>query len=576
MSEPRIWQSTQSLPDYPSNLAIMLNLNINRFPTQPLYQEVRNGEYVQLTWQAFRHDVTRIQDSLVSRGLGKGDRVAILSPNRMEMLETELAIMSLGAVAVPLFAGYPADQANALVEFSEPKFVVVADTNQFLKVKSSDAYECIIHFDALSCPTRGNTVQLSQMVDSSSVDGPITGVDTESDDVCLMMYTSGTMGKPKLVQLTHRNILSQQAAMRVLWKLEHTDRFLSYLPWHHSFGGIYEKYAALYNGAMLSLDPGYGKDCDKLLENWKRVRPTVFFSVPRIYQQIVTRVLQDPQWEQEIFHSELRFIFTAAAPLPKSISDVFERRGIPIYEGYGLTETSPCCTISDPSVPREPGVVGKPIPGVTLKLAEDGEILVKGPNIMRGYFHNLEATDSVLFEDGWFATGDVGEFADTGLRLVSRKDRIFKLSNAEKVVPTEIENLIVEDCCFLSHAFVTGNGKDHPVVLLFPNKTLFDRKPEESRLKEGCSCPSGVKDLAFCLSHCLKKLTDRIDAKYMRPHAAMLIDHELSIEGQELTPSMKLAPNVVGKVFKAQIEHLYGESSKNGTHNVFVIDLEKM
>jgi long-chain acyl-CoA synthetase len=159
------------------------------------------------------------------------------------------------------------------------------------------------------------------------------------------------------------------------------------------------------------------------------------------------------------------------------------------------------------------------------------------------------------------------------LQLVSRKDRIFKLSNAEKVVPTEIENLIAKDCAFLAHAFVTGNGRDYPVALLFPNAAMFDNMPPASKLKAGCQRPGSLNELSICLQKCLVDLNGSINRKFSRPQMAMLVDHELSIENEELTPSMKLAPNVVGRVFKAQIEALYGNSPKSD-QKVFVINLE--
>jgi long-subunit acyl-CoA synthetase (AMP-forming) len=572
MRDANHWTSDLPLPPFPQNLAAMLNGNVAQFGERAICQEVVNGAYLPLTWRQFQHDVVRIQSSLSGRGLKPGDRVAILSPNRREMLELELAIMSMGAVAVPIFAGYAAGVASALVDFCEPSLVAVADESQYLKLAHPDQFGQVIHFDPIT-PAK-NSVALQELIESSTASGEIIGADVLPDSICLMMYTSGTMGLPKCVQLMHYNILSQQSAMRVLWKLDENDRFLTYLPWHHSFGGIYEKYAALYNGAVLSLDSGHGKDVDQMLANWRRVRPTVFFSVPRIYQQIVTRVMQDPDIEKMIFHPELRFVFTAAAPLPKRISDVFVRHNIPVYEGWGLTETTPCCTVTDPSVVRESGVVGKPIPGVSLKLDSEGEILVRGPNVMRGYFKNPDETARVLIDDGWFATGDVGEFTDTGLRLITRKDRIFKLSNAEKVVPTDIEKLIVSDCSYLSHAFVTGNGMDHPVVLLFPNKAMFQRTPDGSSVKVGCDCPTGAKDLAHCLTHCLKKLNDTIEPKYARPHCAMLIDKELAIDTGELTPSMKLAPNVVGRMYKAHIEQLYRQNGGGDSGEVFILDLE--
>ena len=569
----KIWRGEKSLPDYPKNLAEMLNKNAEVFSDKPIYQEVHGGEYIPLLWRQFQKEVTAIQNNLIKKGLRPGDRVAILSPNRKEMLELELAVMSMGAAAAPIFAGYPPITADFLANFCEPKFVAVSDLNQYQKLKTPGNFQCIIHFDPIGEAQAKNAFPFAKLLSCSSEEKHISGNNIPSDSVCLMMYTSGTMGKPKCVQLTHDNILSQQAAMRVLWKLSPDDRFLSYLPWHHSFGGIYEKYAAITNGAVLSLEHGFGKKIDILIDNWEKVKPTVFYSVPRIYQEIVTQIAQNPEIERLIFHDELRFIFTAAAPLPKNISDIFKKRGIPIYEGWGLTETSPCCTLTDPNVPRKPGEVGKPIAGVSLKLADDKEIMAQGPNVMKGYYKNPEETKKVLTHDGWFYTGDVGEFTETGLRLISRKDRIFKLNNAEKVVPSEIENLIVKDCPYLSHAFVAGSGRNYPVILLFPNKKMFTKITDESDAKIGCACPEGPHEFAYCLRHCLKKMNESIEVKYSRVKGAMLIDYELSIENEELTPSMKLAPNIVAKVFKANIDCLYG-SGESLSDKVYVINLE--
>jgi long-subunit acyl-CoA synthetase (AMP-forming) len=499
--------------------------------------------------------------------------MTFLSKNCQEMLEIELAVMALGGISVPIFSGYPPDQADRLLEFCEPTFVAISDHDQFLKIKSPDNVKKIIHFSSMEDDSRNNLIPFSDLVTHDSLSNDIMGLDIHPETVSLMMYTSGTMGTPKCVQLTHKNILSQQAAMKVLWDLNHTDRFLSYLPWHHSFGGIFEKFAAIVNGAVLSLEHGYGKDLDVLLDNWKEVKPTVFFSVPRIYQAIATRVMQDKEVEKMIFHNDLRFVFTAAAPLPKNIADLFDDHGIPVVEGWGLTETSPCCTITDPTISREQGVVGKPIPGVSIQIAEDGEILVKGPNVMTGYFNNPEATTDALIEDGWFKTGDVGEYTETGLKLIARKDRIFKLINGEKVVPTEVENLIAKDCAYLAHAYLHGSGKNHPVLLVFPNKSLFSQKPDASLLSDNCKCPEGMDDYFDCLSDCLLKWNETNETKFSRYKKAMLIDYELSIENNELTPSMKLAPNVVGKVFKAEIESLYNPSEMK-PEDVYIINMD--
>ncbi len=557
LEEPqRIMRSDIPLPAYHETLDKLLESNGTQFSDLLVYQEPdENGQYVPLTWKQFIRDVSSIQRVLVENGLQKGDRVVIISRNRREMLELEMAVMSAGCISVPIFVGYPSGKTTELTDFVEPRFVAISDQQMYDKLKRPSKYEAIIHFDDLSSKKSSNMLAFSDMLHEGK--GELLEVGVSPNDVMLMMYTSGTMGTPKCVQLTHWNVLSQQAALKALWNLTSNDRMLCYLPWHHSFGGIFEKFNALANGAVLSLESGFGKDIEVLIENWKQVMPTIFFSVPKIYQQLTARARQDKEVEEALFHHELKFIFTAAAPLPKNVSDLFLERGIDVVEGWGLTETAPCCTLTDPKEERVPGIVGKPIPGVEIKLADDGEILVKGPNVMVGYYRNPEANQKAFTSDGWFRTGDVGEITPTGLRLISRKDRIFKLSNAEKVFAAELENIITGKCAYLSYAFVTGNGRDYPVALLFPNRTMLERLPDASKVAPGCKTPCSLEDFSECLPKCIAELNRSIVEKYQRIRKVMLIDHELSIENGELTPSLKLSPGTVANVFKAHIESLY-------------------
>ncbi len=192
---------------------------------------------------------------------------------------------------------------------------------------------------------------------------------------------------------------------------------------------------------------------------------------------------------------------------------------------------------------------------------------------MAGNLKNYQANSAPFNDDRSFHTAEELEYTENGLKLISRKDRIFKLSTAEKVIPAEIETLIAADCAYLAQAYVAGSGKDHPVALLFPNQAMFEMIPDESRLKAGCRRPGNLQNLAHCLTTCLNNLNMSMTVKYNRLQAAMLIDHDLSIENNELTPSMKVAPNVVGRVFKANIESLYGNANPQ-PDKVYIINLE--
>jgi long-chain acyl-CoA synthetase len=269
----------------------------------------------------------------------------------------------------------------------------------------------------------------------------------------------------------------------------------------------------------------------------------------------------------------LKFIFTAAAPLPKNLSDEFEKRNIPVMEGWGLTETSPCCTITDPKIKRENGVVGNPIPGVEIRIVDDGEIQVKGPNVMKGYYKNDEANKNTFTDDDWYCTGDVGEISVSGLKLISRKDRIFKLTNGEKVIPTEMESLIQMKCHYVMYAMVVGSGTDYPVAILFPNKKILDHPNYEITPEEGCFCPRSLSELGKCLQGCLHDANCGLVQKFSKIKYAMIIDDELSIDKNTITPSMKIAPKKVMDAYKAHIENLYGGNNKI-SEEVYIIKLD--
>lgn len=563
------------------NIAQMLRINVDRFGDKIVFREKRDGRYVELSWNMFYNDICRIAAKLKYFGFNRGDKMVIFSRNCFEMLELELAVMSAGGVAVPIFFNYSSETAEQLIEHSDSKFLSVGSKEQLDKINPELPLKNIFIFDELS-PSEYSIQKLkhknlspfSELLKES--DAVHTGLcfDEHPDDICLNMYTSGTMGNEKCVQLSHKNILSQQAAIQVALNLNENDCFLSYLRWHHSFGGIFEIFGALYNGASVTLESSLGTNPAEILENWKEIKPTVFFSVPLIYQAIMDLIAGNKKAEEEFFHPGLKFVFTAAAPLPKRISDEFEKRNIPVVEGYGLTETSPCCTLTDPKIKRQPGVVGFPIPGVTIKLAEDGEILVKGPNIMKCYYKNDKANEDIFTDDGWFCTGDIGEITETGLRLITRKDRIFKLLNAEKVIPTRIESSILKKCPYISYALVEGKGRSFPVALLFPNRRLLDKSNSVNGDFPECNCPEGIGELSGCLSNCLKELNHSISQKYSWIKAAMLVDDELSIENKTLTPSLKLAPNNVKEFYKSHIEKLYGEDVKV-VGNVYILPLDE-
>lgn len=569
----QILESENTLGEVIPNIARMLQKNVVRLGRHIVYKEMTGDTYQGISWKEFYRNILNIAANLKRFGFSMGDKAVIFSRNRLEMLEFELAVMSSGGIAVPIFANYNRETAELLTIHSDAKFLAVSGEQQLNNIGPALPLKNIFVFDDIADPRFGNLTPFKELLTSVTESDSSLKFEADPDEICLNMYTSGTMGAPKCVQLTHKNILSQRAAMDQLWNINENDRFLSYLPWHHSFGGIYELFTALHNGATLHLESSYGKDPKMILENWKLVQPTVFFSVPKVYQALFDLTNENKETAKVFFHHALKFIFTAAAPLPERLSQEFEKRNIPVLEGWGLTETSPCCTITDPKLKRNPGVVGKPIPGVTLRIAFDGEIQVRGPNVMAGYYKNNKANREAFTEDGWFCTGDIGEITPHGLKLITRKDRIFKLSNGEKVVPTEMEELIQKKCHYLSFALVEGGGKEYPVALLFPNRNLLAMSHQETPLIEGCQCPRSLEELSQCLHSCLNDANCGIGQEFAKIKGAILIDDELSLEKKTLTPSMKVVPKRVSNIYKAHLENLYGK--KNPVEEkVYIIKLD--
>ena len=556
------------------NIGRMLQQNVQLFGQKVVYQEREHcGDYVGIIWEDFFQNIEKIALNLQRHGYKKGDKIVLFSSNRLEMLELELAVMASGGIAVPIFAYFNQDTAELLINHSDASYLAVGGQQQLNNLSGKLELKKIFVFDPIEDDRFSNLKQFSELIRDQDRSESAIDLEIQPDDICLNMYTSGTMGTPKCVQLTHKNILSQQAALSSLWNLDDQDRFLSYLPWHHSFGGIFELFTALYNGATLSLESSYGKDPEVIMENWGKVQPTVFLSVPKVYQALVELTKQSLKAEEMFFNSGLKFVFTAAAPLPKKLSDEFEKRGIPVIEGWGLTETSPCCTLTDPDLKREPGVVGKPIPGVSIRIAEDNEIQVKGPNVMVGYYNNEEANKDIFTDDGWYRTGDVGELTENGLKLITRKDRIFKLSNGEKVVPTDFEKQIEMKCHYVAYSIVSGTGRDYPVALIFPNKKLLKNPDYEVSPSEGCFYPRDLKELSRCLRGCLHDANCGIRQKFTKIKGAVIIDDELSVDDCTLTPSMKMAPNNVLEKYKAHLNNLYG-ANVPVDEEVFVIELD--
>jgi long-subunit acyl-CoA synthetase (AMP-forming) len=548
------------LGDYEPSFGVLLKDRAERWGDKVYLRYRKKDLDFAITWKEFAQRTFQIARHLLGQGIHRGDRIGMISENRAEMFMFELATMSIGAVTVPVFSGYQRQQVAYILDSARPRFVVVSGNHQLDKIERDkhpwiEKFFCIdfdssaqswgaIDFATLTADGGVSERQLQDQIDA-----------VQTDDLCVIMYTSGTTGPPKGVQLCHRHLISQQKAMSLMWDVNENDVYMNYLPWHHSFGGLFERFMTFYNGCELCLDDSRGKDIDRMIEDWKVFDPTIFFSVPRVHDLLVTRCEHDRKVADIVLGGRLRFVFTAGASLPAHVEAAYRKHDIPVLEGWGLTETAPCVTATAKDAGWKSGYVGLPLPGVSVRIDSEQEILVKGPNVMEGYLDDEEGTAHVITEDGWFRTGDLGEFTKDGLRILGRKDGTFKLTTGEKVHPWRVETLLVNESPYISQAVIVGSGKDYVGILIYPDFTNLRLWAQDHNVSSD-NLPSepAVHEL---YGKELARINPLIEIKYQRIKRAALADREPSLGNGELTSSGKLVRKRVLGNFKKKIDALF-------------------
>ncbi len=477
------------------------------------------------TWRRALGDMASLAETFRSWGLGRGDRIACRLPNGYPMLVWELTALCTGVASVPLYPGLDDARAGELLRRITPRAFLCEEADRgALLLEGLPGRPRSIGPQGVF----GRPGDLQALAEEARAVGP--------DDIALIQFTSGTTGRSKGVVLTHRNLASQQRAYASVWKVPPGSRFLSHLPWHHSYGGISERFTALCRGARLFVDTEAGRDPDRLLAAWRRVRPTHFCTVPKVFVRLMNRLRGDRAAERAFFHRDLNMLFTAGAPLPAECTRYFEDRGARLMEGWGLTETSPTVTMTDPGDRRIHSVVGRPIPGVRVRVAADGEILVKGPNVMKGYFREPALTRAAFDRRGWFRTGDLGAVMPEGLRIICRRDGVFKLLNGEKVASMPVEEALTLGSGRIQHAVAVGEGRDFTALLLFP--ASGDIPPEDLRTE----VEAAVRPWA---------------STYAEVKAAAVVPRELSLAEGELTPTLKVVRRRVIQRCAEWLEAIY-------------------
>ncbi|MBI4115195.1 MAG: long-chain fatty acid--CoA ligase [Candidatus Omnitrophica bacterium] len=584
----------------------------NCSPNKPALWFKKEGRFQFFTWKEFQDRVQGVTLALYQLGVRRGDRVGILSENRPEWAFADLGILSLGAASVPIYPTSSRKDCHYVLEHAEVSVLFVSTVDQFEKIKplvQEGKLKTVIGFDLreiqsphvwtfTDCLEKG---RLGNLNNSDLYDQLVQKV--TRDDLATLIYTSGTTGPPKGVMLTHGNFLSNCEASSGVLLFPENERTLSFLPLSHVFERMAGYYFMIQQGASIA----YAENMQTVAQDLLLVRPTVAASVPRFFEKmhahIVDTVQKSSPLKQAIFHwsievgrkagekratkkplppllklqfllakalvfnklkrslgGRIRFFISGGAPLAKELGEFFYAADVLILEGYGLTETSPVISVNRPDHFKF-GTVGPPLPGVEVRIAEDGEVLTKGPLIMKGYFKNEEATREVI-RDGWFYTGDLGEIDSDGfLKITGRKKDIIVTAGGKNISPQNIENEILGDSLF-SQVVIIGDRKPYLVALVVPNRHELERLSKE----EGIQSSSWEDLLRKNRIHEIvaQRLRERTKefAHYEQIQYFHLLPKELTQDAGELTPTLKVKRRVVMERYASIIEALYQSQPK--------------
>ncbi len=579
-----------------------------------LYRPAPNQPYASITWHQWVQRVRCTALGLAAMGVTRADRVGLLSENRPEWTYADLGTLSLGAADVPIYPSSTAKEVGYILQHAGVKILFVSNQIQLDKLLSEKgllppSVQAIVTFDEVQS-AEPRVLPFSRLLEKGrlfELNNPgqyQAAVDSVApQDLATVIYTSGTTGPPKGVMLTHANFIANYLGAREYIKASDEDIALSFLPLCHVFERLAGYYFMTFHGAVIA----YATSMQTVAEDIQVVRPTISAAVPRFYEKVHARILervaQASPAAQRLFRScvnaglersrcclqgkrpslklslryalarrivfnklrkslggRLRFFISGGAPLGQELAEFFYSAGVLILEGYGLTETSPVIAVN-----REDdfkfGTVGKPLPNVEVKLAEDGEILTQGPCVMKGYFENEQATAEVM-KGGWFHTGDIGVFTDDGhLKITDRKKDIIVTSGGKNVSPQNIENLILTDPLF-AQAVVIGDKRNYLIALLVPNR--------EQLMREGQALGLNLSDWDRLLkeprvfSVCETRLRDKMKdlAPYEQIKYFAFLNRELTQEAGELTPTLKVKRRFVMEKYRDLIDSVYAKGSQ--------------
>ena len=566
------------------------------------------GAWVSITHREALGRVQAISLGLRELGIKPGDKVAIVSENRPEWALTDYACLCARATDVPIYPTLTAKQTEYILRDSESVAVFCSTAAQVAKVLEVQGalpgLQQIIVFDGDAAAGRPGVISLAALegkgraVVSRHPNWKAEALSAGPEDLATLIYTSGTTGDPKGVMLSHHNIWSNVQACLQMIPIGSGDECLSMLPLSHSYERMVD-YTLFQAGVIIN----YAESFDTVAANLQDVKPTVVLSVPRLYEKVYARVLENAlsgsvikrniffwakrageQWatlslaglpipgglalkkklaDRLVFAKlrartggRIRFFVSGAAPLSADIAKFFYSAGLPVIEGYGLTESSPVLTLN-PLDRIKLGTVGRAIPGVELKIAQDGEILARGPNIMQGYYKLPEATTETIDTDGWLHTGDIGEIDSDGyLKITDRKKELLKTAGGKYIAPQPIE-LAVKRNKFVANAMLYGDRRKFPIILIVPNFDNLERWARERSLTYGTHAELiALADVHAKIEREVMSMLSHL-AKFETPKKVVLLEKDFTIESGELTPTLKVKRRIVQQHYKDKIDAAY-------------------
>lgn len=601
-----------SLSGRPPELTVprMLMATVERLPEHTVQLHKVEKQWRATTYRELGRQVRDLALGLVELGVQRGERVALLSENRPEWAVADLAILAAGAVNVPLYSTLPALQAEYILANSEARVAICSGAKQLAKVlEVRERLPALQHVLVMDPPVEvpegvlslGEVAQRGAATPEAETAYRRLAEAVQPRDRASIIYTSGTTGNPKGAVLTHDNFMSNAQSVAVLFQADASDTFLSFLPLSHVFERLAGHYFPLLVGATIA----YAESIFAVQTNMTEVKPTVMASVPRLYEALDSRIrdgiarqperkrrfvewavkvgweyysrrirgeappllarLQYPLAESKVLRplrervtgGRMRLFISGGAPLPMAAAEFLTSLGLHITEGYGLTETSPVICANRPGRTKL-GTVGPPIVGVEVAIADDGEILSRGPHIMEGYFRNPQATAEAIDAEGWFHTGDLGELDEEGyLRITGRKKDILVLANGKNVAPQNIETAL-KASPYIANVVLFGDRQPQVVALIVPDFEHLRAWARAQGLEAG-------EPEALIAEEKVRRLI-RAEIDRLTPHLAdfeqvrrfTLLPQDFSQERNEVTPTLKIRRMVVAENYAAQIQAMYG------------------